>query len=344
MGKIAYSVSSIGLGHASRAVAVGTELKKRGHQVIFFTNGIAAEFLKAYNFPVRKEVSHPLPWVVSGNMILPSVWYARYWFHYRISKERMKNSLKKLKPDVVVCDEEFSSLVAGKELKMKKVVISDEFYLSFANSFFSRILERKIQGWYNSVLSSADMILVPDEGVSMGKTFYVGRIVREVRGSIESIRMKYGLPVNSRVILFSMTGSKLGNYLLRKTILTFRKIKQKGIVLVISGSEWYSKDDDVRVLGFVRDNHELIFASDIVITTAGKSTIDEALAFGTPIVAIPIKGHSEQERNAKDIGYTFNDIEKLKELITDKIGKRKEPLKAEGAIKATSLIEELMNQ
>ena len=59
------------------------------------------------------------------------------------------------------------------------------------------------------------------------------------------------------------------------------------------------KFDNVKNLGFVDNLHELIFAADLIISLAGKSTIDEANAYGTPGIFIPIKGHFEQEDNAR---------------------------------------------
>ena len=87
----------------------------------------------------------------------------------------------------------------------------------------------------------------------------------------------------------------------------------------------------MRELGIVRDNQNLIAASDLVISTAGKSTIDESASSGTPIIAIPIKNHVEQERNAAELGFTFGDRERLEELIPKFLGKRSEPAHYTGA-------------
>jgi UDP-N-acetylglucosamine--N-acetylmuramyl-(pentapeptide) pyrophosphoryl-undecaprenol N-acetylglucosamine transferase len=81
----------------------------------------------------------------------------------------------------------------------------------------------------------------------------------------------------------------------------------------------------------VRDNQDLIAASDLVISTAGKSTIDEATSSGTPIVAIPIKNHVEQERNAAELGFTFEDLGRLDEIIPRLLGKRNPPARYSGA-------------
>src|SRR5256885_1068333 len=64
---------------------------------------------------------------------------------------------------------------------------------------------------------------------------------------------------------------------------------------------------------------DLVLAADPVITTAGKGTVNEALAAGTPVIAIPPKGHAEAERNAAALGYRPDDIHRLKELIPERL-------------------------
>ena len=78
---------------------------------------------------------------------------------------------------------------------------------------------------------------------------------------------------------------------------------------------------DVRNLGFVENLHEIIFAADLVISLAGKSTIDESVVYGTPGIFIPIKNHFEQEDNAKEMGFNFEDIFDLENLIRQNINK-----------------------
>lgn len=344
MARIAYSVSSIGLGHATRAVAVSSELARRGHNVTFISSGLAADLIESYGFRVIRAVSHPNPWVVTGRMILPSVWYIRYWYNYKRAKKAVRKLLSFMKPDVVVCDEEFASLVVAKEIGLRAAAITDELYLGFARNRLSAILERKIQRWYSSVLEIADMLIIPEKGISNDRIFYVGKIVRQVSGSREEIRLKYGLPSGSTIILFTMSGSQLGMFLLKKTVDEVKKLGLENVVLAVSGSKSRIKHKGVIDLGIVRDNHELVYASDLVVSTAGKSTIDEALVFGTPLIAVPIAGHYEQERNAEELGFRAKDIERLGELIRINIGMKKKPENTEGSLRAAILIEKLALQ
>jgi UDP-N-acetylglucosamine--N-acetylmuramyl-(pentapeptide) pyrophosphoryl-undecaprenol N-acetylglucosamine transferase len=88
----------------------------------------------------------------------------------------------------------------------------------------------------------------------------------------------------------------------------------------------------------VENLHEVIYAADLVISLAGKSTIDESKAYGTPGIFIPIKGHFEQEDNAKREGFSFEDVNRLESLISEKLIVKRDPLNCDGAMKAASII------
>jgi UDP-N-acetylglucosamine--N-acetylmuramyl-(pentapeptide) pyrophosphoryl-undecaprenol N-acetylglucosamine transferase len=69
----------------------------------------------------------------------------------------------------------------------------------------------------------------------------------------------------------------------------------------------------------VHNLHEYIYASDLVVSLAGRSTIDESLVYGTPGIFIPIKDHFEQEQNARKLGYSYEDISRLETLMRETI-------------------------
>ncbi|HUH99979.1 MAG TPA: UDP-glucuronosyltransferase, partial [Nitrososphaerales archaeon] len=78
--------------------------------------------------------------------------------------------------------------------------------------------------------------------------------------------------------------------------------------------------------------------------TAGKSTIDEAVSSGTPIIAIPIKNHVEQERNAAELGFTFEDRSKLGALIPKLLGRRNPPAHYSGAQRISEFLASLLSR
>src|SRR5207249_2705381 len=81
---------------------------------------------------------------------------------------------------------------------------------------------------------------------------------------------------------------------------SFGKIKLDAELVIVSGPALKIDNDNIRNLGFVNNLHEIIYAADLVISLAGKSTIHESRHYGTPGIFIPIKGHFEQEENAKE--------------------------------------------
>ncbi len=111
-------------------------------------------------------------------------------------------------------------------------------------------------------------------------------------------------------------------------------------LVIVSGPNLQENTEkNIKSLGFVTNLHEIIHASDAVISLAGKSTIDESITYGTPGIFIPIKDHFEQEDNAKELGYSFDDIFRLEQLIREKLKENRNPIKSYGAINASSAIE-----
>ena len=103
------------------------------------------------------------------------------------------------------------------------------------------------------------------------------------------------------------------------------------------------KFEKIRNLGFVNNLHEIIYAADVLVSLAGKSTIDEARHYGTPSIFIPIKGHFEQEDNAREEGFVFEDIECLDKLILEKLEEKRNPHIVGGAQQASEIIKNLLN-
>ena len=115
-----------------------------------------------------------------------------------------------------------------------------------------------------------------------------------------------------------------------------------GEIVVVSGPSLDKKFEGIRNFGFISNLHEVIFAADVIVSLAGKSTIDESKEYGTPGIFIPIKGHFEQEDNAKGVGFVFEDIDRLDKLILEKLDEKRRPNKNEGAQKASKIIKDLV--
>jgi UDP-N-acetylglucosamine--N-acetylmuramyl-(pentapeptide) pyrophosphoryl-undecaprenol N-acetylglucosamine transferase len=337
--KVLYGVSPIGLGHATRAVAVGEELASEGADPLFATGGNAAGFIRSYGFEVEDVVTEPVPHVVHGEMKNASLWYLRYWIGFRRSKKRIGHLMARIRPDLVVGDEEFAGLELAKERGLRHAMISDELELGFARSWLAERIERRAERWYRALAQSVDMLIVPDEGKDEGNVHHVGPIVRNATKSREEVRSELSIPSGQRIVFLSLSGAGLSNHLVEPTIEAVRGAAD--VTLLIAGNRG-KKIEGQRVndLGVVRDNQNLVAAADLVVSTAGKSTIDEAFNFGTPIIAIPMKNHAEQERNGSALGYRFEDVHRLGELVRSKLGKRMDPRSFDGAKRVAELLRE----
>ncbi|HVP22423.1 MAG TPA: glycosyltransferase [Conexivisphaerales archaeon] len=340
MTKLLYGVSPIGLGHSSRAVAIGTELLERGAEVTFATGGPAVAFLRSYGFEVFDVVTEPNPIIWNGRNVLPSLWYYRYWRGYKASKTRARRVAEELKPDCVVGDEEFSVLSVALEKGLRAIMISDELELGFARTFLSRSIESRVARWYKELQTSVDLLVVPEEGSDEGKLWHSGPVVRKVTAGRDETRKSLGLPLEGALILLTLSGSGSGSHLIPAVE---SAVESAGLsaTVAVAGGRGGPAQGRTRHLGFVRDLQNLVAGADLCVSLAGKSTIDEALSAGTPMIALPLKDHFEQEANAKALGFTHGDIARLGPLMVDRLGRRQPPRKYDGAVKAAVRILEM---
>lgn len=325
MRKVLYGVSPIGLGHATRSLVVLDRLRGEGVDVKLFSGGKAADFFQAQGTHVERIVDEPGPRIVNGEMKASALWYVRSWLGLRRTVRKTEILFDSYRPDLVVGDEEFSGMVVAEKKGARRVLISDELMLGFGRTWLSRKIEERVDRWYKMLQASVDLLIVPEFGKDSGNAKYVGPVVRASTLSPEEARKKYGLPMG-KMILFSMSGSGVGSYLLKPILEVIRSGAIPGAYLAISGNRGARvKESNVFDLGVVDENQNLISAADLVISTAGKSTIDEATSAGTPIITIPIKNHAEQERNAAALGYSYESLADLPALMKQKIGKREPP-------------------
>jgi UDP-N-acetylglucosamine--N-acetylmuramyl-(pentapeptide) pyrophosphoryl-undecaprenol N-acetylglucosamine transferase len=332
--RILYGVSPIGLGHATRSLVISQELERGGAEVRFFSGGRAAEFIRDRGLKVDDIVDDPVPHISDGKMSRVALWYVRSWIAHRRTVPRTRRLLEAYSPDLVVCDEEFSGIVVAGERGVKRVFIADELALGFARTWLSRKIEARVERWYMGLQESVDLLIVPEAGESGGNRRFVGPIVRAPTKSPEEAKSSYGLPEGG-MVLFATSGSGLGRELALRVRDAIATASLPGTCLVVTGNRGPRIDGEaVYDLGVVPDNQNLVAAADLVVSTAGKSTIDEAAAAGTPIIVIPIRHHAEQERNAAALGYTSSDVARLPELIREMFGKRQPPRSFNGEVEA----------
>ncbi|ABK77993.1 UDP-glucuronosyltransferase [Cenarchaeum symbiosum A] len=331
MGGILFFCSPIGLGHATRDAAIAGCLEG---PVRFVSGGAAARLLSGKGHDTD-DILHPPEFAVRDGMLHSSLrWLLGYYRYYKECRKEALGAIQMYKPDLIVSDEDFASLSAAQELGIRSVLITDILETQFTSSV-GRLIEGRMNRAMRGMIDKCDTVIMPEDGEDRGNIRRVGPIVRAVSGTRDEMRSKYGL--TRETILVSIGGTAAGRFLMEEVARIAPGLADKYDIVAVPGPSLDWEAPGIRNLGYVEDLHELVCAADVVVSLAGKSTIDEARAFGTPGIFIPIGGHFEQVENAKDEGYSRGDLANLEALIRG-AGPRGKPVPGGGTAEACSII------
>ena len=329
--------SPIGLGHVTRDIAIVDNFKDIS--VNFVTGNGAAKILKKLDHKVQDVYNPPSFIVENGKLNNQTKWLWNYYQYYKNCKNISEKILKNNNSQLVVSDEDFASLTVAQDLEIPNVLITDVLETKFTKGIAS-FIERKMNKSMMKIIKNCDVVIIPEKGDDQNNIKRVGPIVREINFSREELREKFEF--NKTTVVISIGGTNAGIFLIDEAIKAILKINQDIQIILVSGPAVTKKFDNVKNLGFIHNLHEIIYASDLIISLAGKSTIDEANAYGTPGIFIPIKGHFEQEDNARNEGFIFEDINRLDKLILEKLEQKRNKINTEGAKLASEIIKEII--
>jgi len=333
-----YFSSPIGLGHVTRDIAIVNNFENITTN--FVTGSGAAKILKNLDFKVQDVYNPPSFIIENGTLKNPAKWLWNYFQYYKDCKKISQKIIQEDNPNLVISDEDFASLTVAQKMKIPTVLVTDVLETRFTKGLLS-FIEKKMNKSMLEIIRKCDVVILPENGDDQDNIKKVGPIVRQTKFSREELQKKFSF--KKKTIVISVGGTDAGTFLIKKALESISKINQDIEVVLVSGPAISEKFENVRNLGFVDNLHELIFAADVLISLAGKSTIDEANAYGTPAIFIPIKGHFEQEDNAKEEGFVFNDINRLDVLILEKLEEKRNIKNTDGAKNASDIIKKLMN-
>jgi len=331
--------SPIGLGHVTRDIAIVNNFEN--DVTNFVTGGGAAKILKNLNFKVHDVYNPPSFIIQDGILKSQAKWLWNYYHYYKDCKDISQKILQMNNPDVVISDEDFASLSNAQNMKIQTVLITDILETHFTKGLTS-FIEKKMNKSMQDIIKKCDVVIVPEIGDDQDNIKRVGSIVRKINFSREELRKRFSF--DKKTIIISIGGTDAGVFLIEEALKAISKINQDVQIVVVSGPAISKIFKNVKNLGFVDNLHELIFAADLIISLAGKSTIDEAKAYGTPGIFIPIKGHFEQEDNAREQGFVFEDIKKLDALILEKLEEKRDQMNTDGAKIAADVIKKLVSK
>jgi len=338
MNALNFFSSPIGLGHITRDIAIVNNF--RNITTNFVTGSNAVKILKNLDFKVENAYNPPSFIIKNGALQNSAKWLWNYYQYYKDCKNISQKIIKKDNPDLIISDEDFASLTIAQEMKIPTILITDVVSTHFTKGLVS-IIEKKMNKSMQEIIKKCDVVIIPEDGDDQDNIKRVGPIVREINCTRNELRKKFSF--EKKTIVISIGGTDAGIFLIEKALESITRINQDIDVILVSGPAVSKKFENVKNMGFVNNLHELIFAADLIISLAGKSTIDEANAYGTPGIFIPIKDHFEQEANAKKEGFVFDDLNKLDILILKKIVQKRNQVNCDGAKNASNIIKKLMN-
>ena len=369
--KVLFFTSPIGLGHATRDIAIAEKLKHIvNDEILFISGGAAYDLISKEGFQALNLYRPPPFTVDSGQLRNSFVWLMKYIIYYKRSKKIAEGVIRKYLREypLIVSDEDFASIAVSQNNILSKSVfiydmvepiayghgiISNYCNINIENnvgethfaSGFLHKFEKKMNRSMSNLIEKCDKVIIPDFGYNRANLVYVGPIVREVKSDRMSLRNTLGF--TRKTILVCAGGTDAGRHLIQKSLEAYGNLKKRldvDLILVPGPNIELNDSDDFYNLGFVDNLHEYIYASDLVISLAGRSTIDESTVYGTPGIFIPIKNHFEQEQNALRFGYKYEDISKLESLIEEKLGMNHQTpiLNSTGAEITAKIISELL--
>ena len=216
--------------------------------------------------------------------------YVRY---YRKCKSIARRFVQSDEEGLVISDEDFASISVGNEMKRKRILITDIVRTSFIKAPLLSVFESKMNRFMQEMIKGCDGVIIPNHGDDKDNISHVGPIVRNLTTPNRlELRKRFGM--NKKTIVVSIGGTDSGRYLINKVITDSSKVRKRldMHLVVVSGPSMkiIASNNDFRNVGLVENLQEYIYASDLLISLAGKSTIDESRVY-----LVPRDFHSHQK-------------------------------------------------
>jgi UDP:flavonoid glycosyltransferase YjiC (YdhE family) len=341
-----FAVHSQGLGHATRAVALARGLleKREGLSLLFLAGSPALDLVVANGFDALTMPPAP-DWLAKDGVLQPMWrWYADYARYYRVARRFIRKEGDWDYYRLLISDSELATAAEAVRRGVPTALILNSLHHDFATDLRSRIAEAYANFWFSRLARKVDLVLTVDEAPLWPNVRRIGPIVRPFSAPREKLREDFYF--RKKTILVTAGGTAIGEFLVKAAIRAFLDLRLGDVSMVVVSGPKLTVDPapGVYTYGFVPNLQDMVLAADLVITTAGKGTVNEALAAGTPVIAIPPKGQVEAERNAAALGFRFEDLRRLKEFIPEHLASGRLPPKTMGNEEATRLLLEFLEQ
>lgn len=288
--KILFTITGIGLGHATRDFAI---IKKLDADVRIGT------YLTAYDFFKDKYKTFKIPYIkFPENSFSVSIWKILFYnlftpLNLCRTQLRLKKEIKEFKPDLIITDSELATIYSAKNIpviaihnhnleKIKK--INGNMNLKLQAKFLYKLVE------YGN--EKCSKIIIPEliGKKKNGRINYINPIINEEGGIIKN---------NS--ILIMLGGSRFTYPFIEKLIPFLKTLNEK---FIIFGYKDF-KEGNIISYKFNPDFIKYLKGCKGLITFAGYSALSESLYYKKPALVFSIPGHIEQYINAESVSKIF---------------------------------------
>lgn len=327
MSNILILTSVVGGGHVFRDVAIAGELKKTlpsEYEFVFASGGNAFQMLKNEGLRVEKleGISYP---VNLGTINFFKFYFILLWSEF-IQMFQLRKLIKKHNPKLIILDE-FFFLTDYCKLWNIPVVFMCDFIGVPKSPFFSNPLRSSLETFFDW-LAISHLPKRADKWIYIGDPDHIpcenwrSRIYHENIVPVEPItklqyvkapsknaaRRELCFENDETVVTVTVGCSGTGGYLLEAVnyaALPLKKKIEKLRIELICGygidpaNLQFTPEKGVTVHGYVMNIETFYASSDVVVIQSGITTATECLMIGTPMVAVPITDHWEQEHTAQ---------------------------------------------
>src|SRR5256712_2545765 len=341
-----FAVHSQGLGHATRAVALARGLLERRQDLyrLFRAGSPALDLVVASGFDALTMPPAPDWQTTDGSLDPVWRWYRAYGRSRRIARRFLEGGADWDYYRSLLSDSELASAREAIRHRISTALILDATRHDFARDALSHLVEGPANFWACRIARKADLVLAAESAPDWPNVRRIGPIVRAFSASRDKLREDFVF--RKQTILVTVGGTAVGEFLIREAVRAFHELKLDDVSMVVVSGPKLKADPEsgVYTYGFLPNLQDYVLAADLGLTPAGNGTVNEALAAGTPGIAIPPKGHAEADRNAAALGHRPDDIRRLKELIPQKLALGRLPPKPMGNEQAIGFLIEFLDR
>ena len=163
MTKILFFCSPIGLGHATRDLAIINQMELESQKI--FSGSSAIQFFQRNDIEANDVYSPPKFEVQNGKLEKSLKWLWSYYKYYKNCKEISNDIIRKEEPDLIISDEDFASIAVAQERGIRNIVITDILETKFTTGF-GAMVEKKINKTMQEMLQKANRVIIPESGMN----------------------------------------------------------------------------------------------------------------------------------------------------------------------------------